>query len=199
MQKKILILPFVLLLFNSSLLAQATFSFGVKGGVNFSTLMGEGAEGSDALIGPHAGGLVNYSSTNDEGFLKNALQAEILYSLQGAKSGDDKTTLSYINIPIMIQRYIASSGFYIETGPQLGFLISAKQKLNGTETDIKGESKTFDFSVNFGLGYKHNSGIGINARYGLGVTSVTSNGYDINNAVLSAGLFYVFGSNNSNY
>ena len=161
--------------------------------------MGEGTEGSDALIGPHAGGLVNYSSTNDEGFLKNALQAEILYSMQGAKSGDDKTTLSYINIPIMIQRYIASSGFYIETGPQLGFLISAKQKLNGTETDIKGDSKTFDFSFNFGLGYKHNSGIGINARYGLGVTSVTSNGYDINNAVLSAGLFYIFGSNNSNY
>ena len=197
MRNKILILPFVLLFFNASIRAQAVFVFGVKGGANFSTFMGADAESADGLIGPYAGGLVNYSSSNDEGFLKNALQAEILYSMQGAKSGDDKTTLSYINIPIMVQRYIASSGFYLETGPQLGFLISAKQKVGGTETDIKSESKTFDFSFNFGLGYKHNSGLGINARFGLGVTSVTSNGYNVNNAVISAGLSYIFGSNYS--
>ena len=123
MQKQILILPFVLLYFCLSLDAQSIFSFGVKAGANFSTFSGKGAEGSDALIAPHAGGLVNFAATNADGFFKYVVQAEILYSMQGVKSGNDKTTLSYINVPIMVQRYIDASGFYIETGPQAGFLI----------------------------------------------------------------------------
>src|SRR5262245_10244018 len=127
MQKKILILPFVLLFFCSAIHAQSIFSFGARAGANYSTFMGEGADGSGALIGPHAGGLVNFAATNAEGFFKYVAQAEILYSRQGAKSGNDKTTLSYINVPIMVQRYIDASGFYIETGPQAGFLIGAKQ------------------------------------------------------------------------
>jgi hypothetical protein len=119
--------------------------------------------------------------------------------MQGAKSGDDKTTLSYINVPVMIQRYIKSTGFYFETGPQFGFLISAKDKVNGTETDVKSELKTFDFSLNFGLGYRFNSGLGVGARYGLGITPINKSGYDANNAVISGGIFYIFGSNDSSY
>ena len=94
----------------------------------------------------------------------------------------------------MVQRYIASSGFYIETGPQLGFLLSAKEKAAGIETNIKSQLKKIDFSWNVRLGYKFNSGIGINARYGLGLTTINSTGYDIRNAVISAGLYYIFGS-----
>ena len=201
MQKKILILPFIFLSFCLSIDAQPIINFGAKAGVNYSTFMGEGADASGALIGPHAGGLVNFAATNDQGFFKYVVQAEILYSMQGAKSGNDKTALSYINVPIMVQRYIDASGFYIETGPQAGFLITAKQKVDGSQTDVKSELKTFDFSVNFGLGYRFKQGIGIGARYGLGITPInkSESWYDFKNAVISAGLFYVFGSNKWDY
>jgi hypothetical protein len=201
MQRQILILPFVFLFFCSAIEAQSIFSFGVKAGANFSTFTGEGADGSDALIAPHGGGLVNFAATNAEGFFKYVVQAEILYSMQGVKSGNDKTTLSYINVPIMVQRYIDASGFYIETGPQAGFLIGAKQKVDGSKTDIKSELKTFDFSVNFGLGYRFNQGIGIGARYGLEITPInkSGSGHDFKNAVISAGLFYEFGSRSWDY
>jgi len=196
--QKVITLPVVLLLFNFIVRAQPIISFGAKAGANFSTFMGE-VEGSEALIGPHVGGLVSFAGTNDEGFLKNVFQAEVLYSMQGAKSGDDKTTLSYINVPVMIQRYIKSTGLYFETGPQVGFLISAKDKVNGDETDVKSQLKGFDFSLNFGLGYRFNSGFGLGARYSLGVTPVNKSGYDAHNAVISGGIFYIFGSNDSSY
>ncbi len=201
MQRQILILPFVFLFFCSAIEAQSIFSFGVKAGANFSTFMGEGADGSDALIAPHVGGLVNFAATNAEGFFKYVVQAEILYSMQGVKSGNDKTTLSYINVPIMVQRYIDASGFYIETGPQAGFLIGAKQKVDGSKTDIKRELKTFDFSVYFGLGYRFNQGIGIGARYGLGITPInkSGSGHDFKNTVISAGFFYEFGNRRWDY
>lgn len=201
MQKQILILSFVFLYFCLSLDAQTNFSFGVKAGANFSTITGEGMEGSDALIAPQAGGLVNIAAANAEGYYKFVVQAEILYSMQGVKSGNDKTSLSYINVPIMIQRFINASGFYLETGPQAGFLIGAKQTVDGSKTDVKSELKTFDFSVNFGLGYQSKKGIGIGARYGLGITPInkTASSYDLKNAVISAGLFYVFGSRRWDY
>lgn len=92
----------------------------------------------------------------------------------------------------MVQRYIASSGFYIETGPQIGFLLSAKSKSSLGNFDIKKDTRPVDIMLNFGLGYLHSSGIGVSARYGLGVTSVSKD-YDVKNAVISFGLFYVFG------
>jgi hypothetical protein len=195
MQKKIFIVSVSFLLCSVLVLnAQVTVNFGAKAGANFSTFLGEDAPNASALTGPHVGGLANISFGGDEGFITYAIQPEIFYSMQGAKSNSEKTTLSYINLPIMVQRYIASSGFYIETGPQIGFLISAKQEIGGVKTDIKDQTKSIDFSLIVGLGYKFYSGLGINARYGLGITSVSSNSSDIRNAGISAGLFYVFGS-----
>ena len=79
---------------------------------------------------------VHFGVLSNKKELVYAIQSEIFYSIQGSKADNDKVSLSYINIPIMVQRYIASSGFYIETGPQLGFLLSAKEKAAGIETNI---------------------------------------------------------------
>lgn len=181
------------ILFTSSSFAQIDVSFGVKGGANLSLFLGEDAGETTFLTSPHLGGLAQFTlGENNEGFITYAFQAEAFYSMQGAKEGSDKTTLSYLNIPLLVQRYFGGSGFYIETGPQVGFLLSAKTKdANGT-IDIKSQSKAVDFALNVGFGYKFNSGIGINARYSNGITSVTSIG-DIKNATLGFGLFYIFG------
>src|SRR6476620_209165 len=129
-----------------TLQAQVNVNFGLKGGANFSTFIGSEALTEETLIAPHLGALAQITIGEDnEGFLSYALQPEIVYSMQGAKIDNQKTVLSYVNIPIMIQRYVASSGFYIESGPQVGFLVSAKAKADGISVDIKSELKPVDF------------------------------------------------------
>lgn len=178
-----------------TLQAQVNVNFGLKGGANFSTFTGSEAPEASALKGPHFGGLAQITIGQDEeGFLSYALQPEIFYSMQGAKFGEQKTVLSYVNVPVMIQRYVASSGFYLETGPQVGFLVTAKAKVDGVSADVKSEMKSVDFALNLGLGYKFGSGFGINARYSAGLTSLDKNGSDVKNGTISAGLFYVLGS-----
>jgi hypothetical protein len=196
MQKKIFAFPIALFLCSAfTLQAQVNVNFGVKGGANFSTFTGSEAPEANALIAPHLGGLAQITIGEDnEGFISYALQPEIFYSVQGAKLSDQKNVLSYVNIPLMIQRYVASSGFYIETGPQVGFLISAKAKAGGVSADVKSEMKSVDFALNVGLGYKFGSGFGINARYSAGLTSIDKNGSDVKNGTIAAGLFYVLGS-----
>lgn len=178
-----------------TLQAQVNVNFGVKGGANFSSFIGSEAMTSETLIAPHFGGLAQITiGENDEGFLSYALQPELVFSMQGAKIDAQKTMLSYVNIPIMIQRYVGSSGFYIESGPQVGFLVAAKAKADGVSADVKSEIKPVDFALNAGLGFKFGSGFGINARYSIGLTSIDKNGSDVKNASISAGLFYVLGS-----
>jgi hypothetical protein len=196
MKKRSLFFSISLFLCTSiTLQAQMNVNFGIKGGASFSTLYGSEAPGGETLTEPHLGALAQITLSEDnEGFLSYALQPEIVYSMQGIKIYHQKMLLSYVNIPIMIQRYVGSSGFYIESGPQVGFLVAAKLKADEASNDIKSEMKTVDFALNLGLGYKFGSGFGINARYNLGLTSIDKNGFDIKNAAISAGLFYVLGS-----
>ena len=191
--KKILLIALSGLLIISAK-GQVVVNYGVKGGINVSTFIGSEAGALNGLTGPYAGGLAQFSfGEDDRGFIKYAILAELFYSQQGAKSQDETIKLSYINLPVVVQRYIASSGFYLETGPQIGFLISAKDKIGGSSLDVKTYYKKTDFSLLVGLGYKFNNGLGINTRYTLGIGSV--DGSDTHNTTISAGLFYIFGGN----
>jgi len=197
MQIKLSILAvtcFIFVSFSSS--AQSAVNFGVKGGVNLSAFLGDDANTNSFLTGPHFGGLARVAlGENEEGFMQYVCQAEALYSVQGAKDETGKTTLSYLNVPLMIQRYLWSSGFYLETGVQVGFLLSAKTKDAEGTTNVKSQLKPVDVALNFGLGYKFNSGVGINARFSNGLTSVSS-GYNVKNATIGLGLFYILGKKN---
>jgi hypothetical protein len=178
--------------------------FGIKAGANFYQIGGSDAddqgldESRKMKIGIAGGFLVNIPFSEMFSF-----QPELLYSTEGnlQKEGDAKATiaLSYLNIPLMIQLN-TTSGFYAETGPQIGFLMSAKGKYddgtNETEDDIKDELKSIGFSWALGIGYKMESGFGFGARYNLGLSTLddadtdpsklTSNGFHV-------GVFYMFG------
>jgi hypothetical protein len=185
---------FIILSFSS--LAQSTVNFGVKGGVNFSAFLGNDAYSSSLLTGPHFGGLAQIAlSENDEGFVRDAFQAEAIYSVQGSKDESDQTTLSYLNVPLTVQRYFWSSGFYLETGLQAGFLLSAKAKDAEGTINVKKQFNSVDLGLIFGLGYKFNSGLGINTRFTKGLSPLSS-GYDAKNVTIGLGLFYVFGQKN---
>jgi len=158
--------------------------FGAKAGVNFATVTGNALDDKGMHPSFHIGGLANF-------FLNDnfTIQPEVLYSGKGFKSSDQTYKFGYIDIPVLVQ-YKTPSGFFVEAGPQVGFLISAKVN----STDIKENMKSTDFSWVGGLGYKSAMGIGASARYDFGYTNVSEFG-TLKNKTIMVSVFYTFGSN----
>ena len=160
--------------------------FGLKAGLNLSSLAGDDLEAPakssgievDQQLTPNffAGGFAHIGLSD-----KFAVQPELLFSMQGAKfdvkdpiSGDDFETnfqLSYLNVPVLAKFYPIEN-LSIQAGPQIGFLLSAKDKSSGSSTeDIKDSTESIDFSGAFGVGYEFNQ-FNVGARYTIGFTEV---------------------------
>ena len=167
-------------------------SFGLKAGVNVANLHDDQTANTNSKIGFHGGVLAHVHLNKTI-----AIQPEVVYSLQGAKYPTlGKETIGYVNIPILVQ-YMFDQGFRIETGPQLGLVTNAKlERSSGGTTNIKNQFKTADFSWAFGIGYISSSGIGLDARYNLGLSNIANNTgtniHSVKNRVWQFGLFYQF-------
>jgi len=177
---------FTFFVFNYFLMAQPGRSqFGIKAGVNVASVNVEDGEDWDARTGFHAGGLVHIHV--DEHF---AVQPELVFSAQGGESGNTKLKLNYINLPVLLQ-YMTNSGFRLQTGPQLGFLISAESKTGDVEVDVDDNLKKVDFAWSFGGGYIFPSRFGIDARFNLGISNINdASPAEARNRVFQVGLFY---------
>ena len=174
--------------------------FGVKAGMNVASLSKDaGLEDQKSKIGFNAGVFANIPVA--ESF---SIQPEVLYNQLGAKveNRDEftalgtttrtvesySTNLDYLTVPVMFQ-YNFVPNFYVEAGPEFGFMLSAKNKGDRTTTvtnssgtttnsasytdDInKDNLNTFNFGVGIGAGYYFTDNIGITARYVAGVTDV---------------------------
>ena len=151
--------------------------FGAKVGANLSTMSVSAPEVQGAIIsvpdnkslfGFHVGGFAEIGISE-----KFTFQPELLFSMEGSKyesnsSGTDfgfdysessETTLklNYLNLPLLAKYYATEDLFFV-AGPQLGFLMSAKQDseysytING-QTDsesVSGEDVKESFkSINF--------------------------------------------------
>ena len=174
-------------------------AFGIKAGANFANLkytVDGDDESADMKIGFHVGGFVNIPI--GETF---AFQPELVFSQEGAKQEiemldeDAKVNLSYINVPLLLQ--YNASGFFAETGPQVGFLIGAKTKLDDAEEDIKDDMESINLSWAVGLGFKTASGLGFGARYNLGLSNLAKEGDDDNKIkgnVIQVSIFKTFGN-----
>lgn len=180
--------------------------FGVKAGANLSNFSGD-VEDTKSLFGFHVGGFAEFKLSD-----KFAIQPELLFSTQGAKSeesGDgfkveNKSNLSYINVPVMAKYYIVEK-FSVEAGPQIGFLVSAKEKSEATieglgsvstDEDAKDFYESINFGVNFGAGYDFTENLSVGLRYNLGLSNIakTEDGEDfkVNNNVFSLSVGYKF-------
>lgn len=154
-----------------------TLNLGLKGGLNLATLSGVDDGSIQNRAAYHAGIFLNVPVTP-----QISIQPEAVYSSQGAKYtlGSNEVhnlQLNYVNIPVMVQAHVGG-GFYAQAGPQLGILTSVNDKVGGIETNFfdKQDFKTTDVAVGVGLGYKGSSGLGLDARYNLGVTNVNATG-----------------------
>ena len=197
--KKLLFVP--LLLISVTMFAQ-TYQFGLKGGINVSNFTGSSLDNVDkkALVGFQGGAFL--SLLMGDHF---AIQPEAVFSSQGARvstvNGDENWRVSYLNIPVELKVRF-NGGFYLEAGPQIGF------KLNETVPNQSGGSaedfaKNLDFSVNAGLGFHGKSGLGIGARYAVGITKVGNledSDFDPNfkNGVAQLFVFYTLFNNRNN-
>ena len=143
---------------------------------------------------------------------KFSVAAGVLYSLQGCDygeyklkingetvSGYDKNqyNLGYLNIPIVANFYFAK-GWAIKAGVQPGFLLSAKNKVDGVgatpsvNDDIKDTFKSFDLSIPLGLSFEYEKAV-FDLRYNLGVTKMNKEGDNsLKNSVIQFTVGYKF-------
>lgn len=166
--------------------------FGIKGGMNASSLNSTPANSDmQTKIGFNAGVLAHIHSHNSQW----AVQPELYYSSEGAKSkanSDASINLGYLNLPILVQ-YMFDNGFRVEAGPQIGFLLNAKNKTGSSSTDVKDGYKSTAFSIPVGVGYLTRSGLGFDARYNFGISNIVDNsGPSVKSNVFQFGIFYQF-------
>lgn len=183
--KKISLLGMLVMLLGSAF-AQSSHGpqFGLKAGVNTATF---NTSGTSSVAGLNAGAFAHIHVSPHF-----ALQPEVVYSQQGAKLANNETQrVNYINVPVLGQ-YMFGNGLRLQTGPQVGFRTDAAIKHNGHSNSNNDAYTSADFAWSFGAGYLSPVGLGIDARYNLGVTDITKGGSDISNRVLQVGLFYQF-------
>ncbi|MGZ5220245.1 MAG: porin family protein [Flavisolibacter sp.] len=186
----------VIALFATATVFAQSAKFGLKGGLNVSTLSNDQGSEMGSRLGVHAGLLAHIHLSK-----QFALQPEVVYSSQGAKytvsDGEHSLGLNYINVPLQLQ-YMFDNGFRIQTGPQVGFLASVNDKRDGTETGFftSDDFKSVDFSWSAGLGYLTYSGFGVDARYNFGLNNINDAGSAVRrNNVFQVGVFYMFNNN----
>jgi hypothetical protein len=142
---------------------------GIKGGLNITDVTG--FNGDNRLSG-HVGLFLNGRINHRWSF-----QPEILYSGQGQQypvAFRDEATLalSYINIPLMFQFYPVKQ-FYVEFGPQIGFLLSANIKNDDDKTEVDEWFKKVDGAICFGAGIQVTQLLGFYARYNAGIADIS--------------------------
>lgn len=179
--------------------AKAQITYGIKAGPNFSSLRYSGDNSNfSSKVGFHAGAFVGIPIADHF-----SVQPEVQYSGEGAKSKesdgeggtvDVKYNLNYINIPIMA-KYTLPVGVFFQTGPQIGFLASAKGKASGVSVDIKDGFKSTNFGWGLGAGYLSSIGVGIDLRYTLGLSNIAkdSGGESVKTGNFQVGVFYQLG------
>ena len=144
-------------------------AYGLKGGVNIADRSGDLYA---SRVSGHGGFFANVSITKN--FF---IQPELLYSGEGfefwSTNVKHKWVLNYIQFPVMLQ-YYPISHVYVETGPQVGFLISAKDKIEESSQDGKDYINSVQFAIGAGLGIKATDNIIVYGRYNFGLSDITS-------------------------
>jgi hypothetical protein len=177
--------------------------FGVQVGLNLANLQGDDVEDVDARTGINVGLTGEYEFSPSFGLMVGAI-----YSQQGADGsilGQDSTLkLDYINVPVLAKFYLGGSGFSIDAGPQIGFIVKDEYEINegafaGSTTDY--DAEPIDLSVGGGLSYKFREGaflegISLSTRYMVGLSNIYNDNDtfsdNVTNQVFSFNLGYKF-------
>jgi hypothetical protein len=99
-------------------------------------------------------------------------------------------------VPVLL-RYRFNGGFYLEAGPQVSFPLNA----NVDGQDVEDFADDLDLAFDAGLGFHSDMGLGIGARYVIGLSKLGN--FDpgttepnVKNGVAQISVFYTFFNNN---
>lgn len=175
----------VLTLFIGTTAFSQELDLGVKAGVNFSKI--SDVDNLSNKTGFQAGVFAGIKFTDKVG-----IQADLLYSQQGAEFDAGEFDLTYVNVPVVLKYYLIQ-GLNVQAGPQFGFVVddNIKTVIGNIENQIEAE-KT-DVSGVIGAGYDFPFGVRLDARYNFGLSDVSKvNGAEGKNSVFSIALGYSF-------
>jgi len=157
---------------------------GITGGMNLSVLTGTVNMETNLKPGIMLGGIVDIPLGNTV-----SLQPGLVYSAQGsgityyrrgpgsAVTGETNTNLNYLNVPVALHVHFGES-FFLQAGPQLGFLLSAKEKgeidNRDVNEDVKEEFTGTEFSLLTGLGFRLPGDVILGGRYNLGLGDIST-------------------------
>lgn len=196
------ILSLVTLLLLSSAHAQA--HFGIKAGANLANVKYEGQDNYKARIAFYAGGLMQYALAENL-----FVQPELLYSVKGfralatATTGEAVVSLNYVALPVLLN-YQPTENLSLLAGPELGFLASAKSKLEGYTYNVSNSYRDIDLGMDLGVSYKLGKNLGADLRYNHGFkdlmhvvytdqnSNIVGQGKEGANKVFQVGLYYLF-------
>jgi hypothetical protein len=175
--------------------ARAQGTLGIKGGLNVSSLSVDDPGNPDIEFDSQTDFLVGaFLQCGSDGWF--ALQAEALYSQNGAKSqgGDPEVTLNlnYLRVPVLLMARLSSGESRLHpilyAGPQVAFEtrcqvtgeqdgVSMSFGCDDPELDDPVETKSIEFGLVFGGGLEipfSRLTAHVDVRYNLGLTNLNS-------------------------
>lgn len=167
--------------------------FGVKAGINVANIS---IKANGVSISPSSvlGGTGGFFATIPVSSAVS-VQPELLYSMLGYKisSGGLSGTANYnyLVLPLLVKYGFAESGFAAYAGPQIGYLLSAKEKSGGMSEDAKDGLKKTDVAGIIGVEYTLPVGFNLSARYQLGLTNIVKDAGSDESGKLNALTFTV--------
>lgn len=177
--------------------ASAQAAFGLKGGINLTTLNVEDPELTyDSRSGYHAGVFVRGRFGNV------GVQPEVLLFTQNGEMksslfGTAQEHFTYLSIPLMLKFY-PLAGLNLQAGPQFGFLLDGEREydsfLGSGSQDITEHYKKSDVALSFGAGYDFEFGLGFDVRYNLGIKDINNaaNGEEVKSRIFLISLGWNF-------
>ena len=149
--------------------ANAAMSYGVNAGANWSTFSGTPSDQTEAKVGFQFGGVLA-QPMSDTLTMEYGLQ----YVQKGSKvKGVDATTsVDYIQVPVLA-KFAVMKNATLSVGGSLGFVVNAKSKFNGVETDAKDRIQSTELSLLFGGSYQFTKNIEAGIQYNWGLTNLS--------------------------
>lgn len=169
-----------------AVVSTANAQFGVKAALNISTWRGDDVEDASSLLGVNLG--VYYNAALSENF---SIEPQLDFSTEGVKAegGDSKFKTNFINLSALA-RYNSPGGFFVGTGPQIGFLVSSKAEEGDQSADADEIFNSTNISWAITTGYQSpTAGIGGFIRYNFGLSNILDE--DVFNAEAKTSVFQV--------
>lgn len=186
--KKIVVV-FILALVTAGVSAQGV-DFGIKAGVNFANIS-DAKDGATNLDFTGRTGLVVGAFVGAKLNDRFGVQADLLYSQQGAEFDGGEFNLDYVNVPVVAKIFFFK-GLHFQVGPQFGVLINDEGTILG-EVINDLAVKDFDLSGVVGFGYDVPLGLRLDARYNFGLTDIEDDGGQSGkNSVVTLSVGYSF-------